>query len=170
MRFPERGIAVLRIAVGLWFVKSILTKLGFVLLGGVVPFPAASPRWVATMPKLIAKYAEGNPIDWYREFLFGTVIPQKQLFANLTAYGETAVGIGLTLGVFTVVAALVGLVLVVTYGMATFHMSPSQQGFHLLLATCMLVFIAVRAGRRWGIDAWLHQRHPRAFITRLPLG
>ena len=52
MRRPERGLAALRIVVGLWFVKSFVTKLGLVWLGGAIPVPGANGRWIATMPKL----------------------------------------------------------------------------------------------------------------------
>jgi len=170
MRFPERGLAVLRIVTGLWFLKGILTKLGLVLVGGFLPLPAASDRWVATMPRLLTRYAEGNPIEGYKHFLLDTVIPQSHLFANLTAFGEVAVGVGLTFGLLTVLASLVGLSLVIAYGLATFWQSPNQQGFHIVLFACMLVFMAARAGRYWGLDGWLRSRHPRSWLARLPLG
>lgn len=170
MRYPERGIVLLRIVVGLWFVKSFVTKLGVVWVGGLVPLPGANPRWLAVMPKLLARYAEGNPIDAYRQFLVDTVLPNGRLFAHLTAVGETAVGIGLTLGLLTVLASAIGLCLVSVYGLATFWQGASQQGFHLLLATSLLVFIGVRAGREWGIDRWIVERRPRSLPARLLLG
>lgn len=170
MRGAERGLAALRIVVGLWFLKGIITKLSFVLVGGVLPLPAASERWTRVMPMLLTRYAEGNPIGAYRDFLLGTVVPNSGLFANLTALGETAVGIGLTLGCLTVLASGVGLLLVTMYGLATFWQGPSQQGFHVLLAACLIVFIVVRAGRRWGVDGWLRRRWPHSALARLPLG
>jgi uncharacterized membrane protein YphA (DoxX/SURF4 family) len=170
MHDPERWIAVLRIVVGLWFVKSIITKVTIVLLGGVLPVPAASARWVATMPKLLTRYAAENPIGGFKHFIETTVIPDAPFYANLTALGETAVGLGLTLGFCTMLAAAVGLVLVTNYGLATQHMSPGQQGFHVLLFACMIIFIATRAGRRWGLDGWLRARYPRSWLARLPLG
>lgn len=170
IRFPERGLAALRIVVGLWFLKGIVTKLGLVAVGGFLPLPAASARWVNTMPKLLARYADGNPIDGYKSFLLDTVIPHSHLFANLTALGESAVGIGLTLGILTVLTSVVGLCLVTMYGLATFWQGPSQQGFHVLLFSCFVVFIVVRAGRYWGLDGWIRARHPRSWLAKLPLG
>jgi len=61
MRHPERWLAVLRLTVGLWFLKSLFTKVSVALVGGVIPLPVASERWIATMPKLITKYAAENP-------------------------------------------------------------------------------------------------------------
>ena len=170
MRRPEGGLAALRIVVGLWFVKSMVTKIGIVLLGGWFPMPGASARWMATMPKLLAKYAEGNPLDGYRGFLLDTVIPHARLFATMTALGETAVGIGLTLGLLTVLASAIGIGLVTMYGLATFWQGPSQQGFHLILLACLVTFIVVRAGRRWGVDGWLRDRRPHWWLARSPLG
>jgi uncharacterized membrane protein YphA (DoxX/SURF4 family) len=174
MRRPDRGLAALRIVVGLWFVKSVVTKLGLVWLGGVIPVPGANGRWIATMPRLLTKYAEGNPIGFYQRFLLDTVIPQGPLFAHLTAVGETAVGIGLTFGLLTVPASLIGMTLVTAYGLANFWQGPSQQGFHLLLLACLTVFIVVRAGRCWGLDEWLFGRAlqgmPIASLARFLLG
>lgn len=170
MRRPERWLAVLRIVVGLWFLKSVATKLTIALLWGIVPVPTASERWVTAMPTVLARYMADNPVSPFRGFVEQTVMPNPALFANLTAFGEAVVGIGLTLGALTVVAASVGLLLSLTYGLATAHQSPGQQGFHILLVTCMVVFIAARAGRRWGVDGWIRGNSPRSWLARLPVG
>lgn len=167
LQHPAEWIAVLRILVGLYFVKSVYTKLTIVLVGGVLPVPAVSERWYAVMPKLVARQASENPILWYKDFLEHSVLGHVHLFANLTAWGETAVGIGLTLGLVTGLASLVGLVLVTAYGLATQWMSPGQLGFHLLLFALMLAFFATRAGRRWGLDA-LIARRPKSALARRP--
>jgi len=76
----------------------------------------------------------------------------------LQAYAEAAVGVGLVLGLLTGLSALVGLFLALNYGLATQWMTFGQQGFHLLLTTSMLIFLAARAGRAWGIDALILAR------------
>ena len=162
-------LAVLRIAVGLYFAKAVITKLTIVLAGGVVPMPAVSDRWIATMPKIVEKQAVGNPIGFYRDFLEQTVLTHASLFAHLTAWGETVAGLGLTLGLFTGLASLVGLSLVINYGLATQWMSSGQQGFHLLLFTLMLAFFFSRAGRRWGLDGVIAERKPGSWLTRRPV-
>ncbi len=169
MSQPGDWLAILRIVVGLYFVKSLVTKMSVVTLGGVVPVPAVSARWIEVMPKIVTRQASENPIAFYKQFLETTVIPNSNLFANLTAWGETAVGIGLTLGLFTGLASLVGLVLVSNYGLATQWMSPGQQGFHLVLFFLMLAFFFARAGRIWGLDAWLARRKPHSILSRRPL-
>jgi len=48
-----QGLALVRILVGFWFAKALYTKLA--LLGGVLPLPFASDRWIQTMPNIVAK-------------------------------------------------------------------------------------------------------------------
>lgn len=162
-------LAVLRVAVGLYFVKTLVTKMSIVLAGGVLPVPAVSDRWLATMPKIVAKQASENPIAFYKQFLEDVVLKHSDVFAHLTAWGETVAGLGLTLGFCTGLASLVGLALVTNYGLATQWMSPGQQGFHLLLFTLMLAFFFSRAGRRWGLDGLIAERRPGSWLMRRPV-
>lgn len=168
MRHPERWLAVLRITVGLWFLKSIATKVSIALAAGFLPVPVASDRWIETMPKLLARYAAENPFPAYKAFLLGTVVP-NQAFAHLTALGEVAVGLSLVLGLFTEVGAVAGALQVIVYGLAVQHMSPGQQGFHVMLFAMMVAFLFARAGRTWGLDALLARRGGRGsrapFVT-----
>jgi thiosulfate dehydrogenase (quinone) large subunit len=169
MIHPAEWLALLRIVVGLYFVKSLLTKMSLVLVGGILPLPAVSERWLSVMPKIVAKQASENPLGFYKHFLESTVLPNSSVFAQLTAWGETVAGLGITLGLLTGLASLVGLVLVVNYGLATQWMSPGQQGFHLMLFFLMLAFFFARAGRTWGLDGWLARRLPGSLLTRRPL-
>ena len=169
MSHPAEWLAVLRIVVGLYFVKSLITKMTIVLAGGVVPLPAVSDRWVSVMPKIVAKQASDNPLSFYKQFLEGTVLPHSSVFAQLTAWGETVTGLGLTLGLCTGVASLVGLLLVINYGLATQWMSPGQQGFHLVLFFLMIAFFFSRAGRTWGLDRWLASRNSGSRLSRRPI-
>lgn len=168
MDHPAEWLAVLRIAVGLYFVKSLVTKMSIGLVGGFLPFPTVSERWITVMPNIVARQASENPIQWYKSFLEGTVLSHPGLFAQLTAWGETAVGIGLTLGLLTGMASLIGLFLVTNYGLATQWMSPGQQGFHLILFVLMAAFFFSRAGRTWGLDARLIGATSRSWLARRP--
>ena len=101
----RQWLAILRIVVGLYFVKSLVTKMSIVLLGGFLPLPAASERWINVMPTIVTKQASDNPILFYKHFLENTVLTHGSLFAHLTAWGETVVGLGLTLGFLTGLAS-----------------------------------------------------------------
>jgi thiosulfate dehydrogenase (quinone) large subunit len=168
MANPAKWLALLRIVVGLYFVKSLITKMSVVVVEGFFPLPVVSERWLAVMPKIVARQASENPLGFYKQFLEGTVLTNSNLFAQLTAWGETVTGLGLTLGLLTGLASLVGLVLVLNYGLATQWMSPGQQGFHLVLFFLMLAFFLARAGRTWGIDGWIARRRPGSFLSRRP--
>jgi uncharacterized membrane protein YphA (DoxX/SURF4 family) len=155
---PQLWIALLRVVVGGWFVKAVWTKLAVGWIAGVIPYPTVSPRFLGVHPKLVTGFAAGNPIPWYKEFLEKTVLPNAELFATLQTFGEVAVGLGLVLGFLTGLAALIGLMLSVSYGLANQWMSFGQQGFHLLLVTSMIIFLGARAGRAWGLDALILRR------------
>jgi uncharacterized membrane protein YphA (DoxX/SURF4 family) len=167
MSRPAEWLAFLRVVVGLYFVKALWQKLE--LVAGFIPIPVASDRWIETMPKIVARQAAENPILWYKHFLDDTVLQHPAVFAHLTALGETAVGLGLTLGLFTGLSSAVGLTMALAYGLATQWMSPGQRGFHIVLVACMLAFYGARAGRRWGIDEIIAGRNPDSMLARRPI-
>ena len=149
-------LAVLRIAVGAWFIKAVWTK--WLLLGGILPLPMASDRWISTMPKILARHIAVNPLDWYQSFLQDIVIPNATLFGHLTAIGEGVVGIGLTFGLLTRYSAVGGLFLLLAYQLSTLGLPFSQHGLRLLMIVAMIAFFFARAGNVWGLDAWLGSR------------
>ena len=161
MVHADRWVVLLRVAVGVWFVKAVWTKFTLAFLWDLIPYPAVSPRFVAFHPKRIAEFAAGNPVEWYKNFLEGTVLPNSKVFATLQTFGEAAVGLGLILGLVTGLTALVGLFLCLNYGLASQWMSFGQQGFHVLLVTSMIIFLFARAGRTWGVDQIFARSGPR---------
>jgi uncharacterized membrane protein YphA (DoxX/SURF4 family) len=167
MFHPDRWLAFLRIIVGLYFAKAVITKLGIVTIGGI-PLPGVSERWINVMPKIVARQASDNPILSYKHFLENTVLTHPDTFAHLTAWGETVTGVGLTLGLLTGIASLSGLVLVINYGLATQWMSQGQQGFHIVLVAMMIAFFFARAGRTLGLDAILWTARPKSLLARRP--
>jgi uncharacterized membrane protein YphA (DoxX/SURF4 family) len=170
MRAPECWLVALRIAIGAWFAKALFTKLGIVFVAGFIPLPGASERWLRVMPMLLTKYTDGNPHEFYKNFVVNTVVPHTQLFAHLTAVGEVVVGLGLVLGCLTVLSSGIGLVLIMNYYLLVGWQGASQQGFHYALAVCLIVILGARAGRLWGVDGWVRRRHPGSLLARLPVG
>ena len=161
MVHADRWVVLLRVVVGVWFVKAVWTKFTLAFLWDLIPYPAVSPRFVAFHPKRIAEFAAGNPVEWYKNFLEGTVLPNSKVFATLQTFGEAAVGLVLILGLVTGLTALVGLFLCLNYGLASQWMSFGQQGFHVLLVTSMIIFLFARAGRTWGVDQIFARSGPR---------
>lgn len=169
MSDPSRWLAVLRILLGLWFVKALWSKMDLVLLGGFFPFLGVEPRWIAKMPELVAKQAAENPILWYKTFLEQTVLTHAALYADLTAWGEVLVGLSLTLGLFAGLGALGGFWLSFNYGLASQHMSPASLGFHYMLVIVSVILFLARSGRALGLDAWIAWRWPGSWLTRRPV-
>lgn len=161
-----QGLALIRVIVGIWFAKALFTKL--TLLGGFLPLPFASDRWVETMPKIIARQMAENPITGYKAFVEGTVLTNPVLFANLTAIGESVAGTLLVLGLFNGVGVFVALLLTLNYGMASWHLSPANQGFHWTLVAVMLGLWWGRAGMTWGIDGRMAESKPGWWGSKRP--
>jgi uncharacterized membrane protein YphA (DoxX/SURF4 family) len=168
MSNPSQWLAVLRILIGFWFLKALTSKMDFVLLGGFFPFIGVEPRWVATMPTIVAKQAAENPILWYKAFLDQTVLPNSALFAQFTAWGEVLAGLSLVTGCFAGLGALGALWLSVNYGLASAHLSSASLGFHYMLVITIATLFLARSGRAWGLDAWIAWRWPGSFVTRRP--
>jgi uncharacterized membrane protein YphA (DoxX/SURF4 family) len=164
---PDLWIALLRVVVGIWFVKAVWTKFSLAYLWDTIPYPIVSPRFLAFQPKRVAEFAAGNPIEWYKDFLESTVLPNSRVFATLQTWGEAAVGLGLILGLLTGLTALVGLFLSLNYGLASQWMSFGQQGFHLMLVSSMIIFLLARAGRTLGLDGWILAHSGRRWLRLL---
>jgi uncharacterized membrane protein YphA (DoxX/SURF4 family) len=165
---PPRGLAlaIIRVVVGGWFLKAAVTKVTLDYLWWM-PYPTVTQRFMNFLPKRLAEFASDNPIRWYQQFLTDTALPHATLFAFLETFGEVGVGVGLTLGLLTSFSALVGLFMSINFFLATQWMSFSQQGFHIVLAACMLGFVIGRAGRAWGLDALILKRWNNRWLQRL---
>lgn len=156
MQNADRWLAALRIFTGAWFIKAIWTK--WFLLGGFLPVPMSSQRWIETMPRILQGYVEVNPLAWCRAFLQHIVIPNAEMFAHLTAIGEGLVGIGLTFGLLTRVSAVGGFFLLVIYEFAALGLPLSRHGLKLFMIVAVVAFFFARAGNMWGFDAWQKRR------------
>lgn len=157
MQHSDRWLAVLRIATGAWFIKTIGSK--WVLLGGVLPMPMASERWIETLPRILEGYAESNPIALLQAILQDVLIPNAELLAHLTAVGEGLVGIGLTFGLLTRTSAAGGLFLLVVYELAALGLPFPRHGLKLFMIVALVAFFFARAGMVWGLDGWLSRRN-----------
>ncbi len=169
IRHPGAWLALIRVVVGAWFLKASVTKLSWVMLAGLIPLPTVTERFLRFQPKRVAEFASQNPVEWYKGFLDGTVLPHAKLFAFLQSFGEVGVGVGIILGLLTGLCSLVGLVLTANYFLASGWMGFCQQGFHTVLLACFVAIFMARAGRAWGLDAWLRRHFPNAWFVRLPL-
>ena len=144
-----RGMALVRIAFGLYFVVMAIGK----LMSG----------WLSSADPLTTQYF--TPLlprseALYRPFLEGVAIPNTLLFSQLVTVGELAVGISLTLGLLTRVGGLGGAFLNLNYMLMKGLANPSGSTDRLFFIV-ELAFFLTAAGLVWGLDGWLRPYLPR---------
>jgi thiosulfate dehydrogenase [quinone] large subunit len=101
--------------------------------------------------------------SWWGSFMHSFVVPNSGWIAILVAVAEFSIGVALTLGLFTRIAALGSLVLLFTYVMSG---TASVCAFYALFA---IVILATWRTSRWiGVDGLIsgyRQRHQGASST-----
>ncbi len=121
----------------------------------------SDPAWMQTGEALrgyweraVAIPETGRPAityDWYRSFLQGLLDSGSHTwFAKLIAFGETAVGIALIIGLFVGIAAFFG----ATMNLA-FLFAGSTSSNPLLLIIAILLMVAWKCAGYWGFDGYL---------------
>lgn len=94
---------------------------------------------------------------WYASFLQSAVLPHVTLWSNAIAVGETLVGLGLIVGLFTGIAAFFGFFMNLNFLLAgTVSVNP------ILLVLALPLILARRVAGYWGLD-----RYARPFIRRI---
>lgn len=96
------GFAVLRIGLGLWWLKSVLHK----------PYPSFLKDGMANWTVALA---ENHPIQFLARPIGVMVDKNRSWFPYLVVLGETAVGIGLVLGFLTPISLIVAIFLNLNY-------------------------------------------------------
>jgi len=144
------ALALLRIGVGLLFLifgQYKVFSTAFTLHGGF-------QFW-------INKFLEGGAYPFMAPILRGLVLPHATAIAFLVAYGEFAIGLGLTFGVLVRSASLCGLLLMLTMLFSSDYPgagAPFWQYFgaslsHSVFALCFAAFLAGHADSAWSVRA-----------------
>ncbi len=98
---------------------------------------------------------------WYRALVDGLIIPNADLFAYLTAYGELLLGISLLLGCLMRPAIILGLFMVIHFmlakGISPFRPTNHDTFYILLLYTVYLC----RAQTKYKLDDLLKSHLPK---------
>ena len=138
----EHWLAILRIGIGLWWLESWRHKDKRAWLER-----GAGIDWAASV-------AEKHPWALVRSSFARLVLPRKRAVAYLVVFGELAIGIGLTLGLLTPVAAVAGLVLNVVYFVLMIK-DWAEQGQNSMMALIEIVVLGTAAWQVWSLDAAL---------------
>jgi thiosulfate dehydrogenase (quinone) large subunit len=149
------ALALLRVGVGVFFLifgqyKVFGTE--FTLHGGF-------QFW-------INKFLEGGTYPFMAPILRAFVLPHATIIAFLVAYGELAIGLGLTLGILVRPASFCGLILMLTMLFSSDYPgagAPFWQYFgaslsHSVFALCFAAFLFGRADSAWSVNA-LRKNH-----------
>jgi uncharacterized membrane protein YphA (DoxX/SURF4 family) len=123
---------------------------------------AASTPFSAEMLDFINfEIKAGRPSAFYTSFLQSVVIPNAKLFSYLVMAGELIAGIGLLLGAFARISALIALLLFLNYMLAKGRWFWSPDSEDAAVFFIALVLMLGRAGRFFGLDSILEKRWPK---------
>ncbi|MGE5817265.1 MAG: DoxX family protein [Deltaproteobacteria bacterium] len=137
----------------LWYIALLRIYIGYYLLQqGIRKFQRDFPHgdWIG---REIGDLTTLELYPWYKNFLMNYVVPHHELFGYLVTSGEILVGGCLLLGMFTRLAAFVGLFMMINYylgpGMAQRGAAMAQQQTFIV---CLIVFLLSNPGRAFGLD------------------
>lgn len=120
-----------------------------------------SPAWVGSkagtamtgfVQGALSKTGGAHPTvqAWYASFLQGAVLPHVVAWSYLISIGETLVGIGLVLGIFTGITAFFGSIMNMNYLLAgAVSTNP------ILFAIETFLVLAWKVAGWWGLDRWI---------------
>jgi uncharacterized membrane protein YphA (DoxX/SURF4 family) len=112
-------------------------------------------------------YAETTSTPFVPAILESVVIPAAAFFSKAQLVAELAfIGVPLTIGLFTPVAGLIGLLFAIPLGLAA-NGTPGEWGGTYIMIVLLLAMVTItQAGRTWGLDVLLARRDPH---PRLPV-
>jgi uncharacterized membrane protein YphA (DoxX/SURF4 family) len=158
-----RGLALLRMAFGLYFISYALDKTMNGWLGSAGPMTNVlfgNPN--ATPP---TRGAVVNSTPFYADFLTNVVQPNPLIFSQLVTIGEWVAGILLLLGLLTRLGSIVGIILNLNYVFMKGLPSNGGSVDRLFLAG-EIVFLLAAAGLVWGLDGVLRDKLSGNPVTR----
>ncbi|MFP7170392.1 DoxX family protein [Terribacillus sp. FSL K6-0262] len=98
----------------------------------------------------LARSEAGVIQSWWGDFLETVVLPNAGIFSFLVMWGETLVGLALLLGAFTGFAALMGILMNISFLLS----GAFTQNLIMIVLAIVLLIGGSNAGR-FGIDNWI---------------
>ncbi len=98
--------------------------------------------------------------SFYRPFLESVILPSKELFAALVAWGELAIGLALILGLATRYAAFIAAFMVLNYWLAKGSGIFDGTNHDIVWFVILIVLGFIPAGKIAGLDDGLSDRLP----------
>ena len=141
-RYAE-WMAVLRIGLGLWWVKSFAHK----DLGGWLK-RGSGIEWGGSV-------AEKHKWGFVKSGFDKVVRPHPIPMAYIVVFSELALGLGLVLGFLTPIALVSGILLNLLYFVLMIH-DWAEQGQNLMMVLAGVVALGTQSWSLWSIDHTLH--------------
>ncbi len=136
-------LAVLRIGLGAWWLKSFLhkdKKAWFTKAAGIT--------WGQSV-------AEKHKWPFVKKGFDAIVVPRPKIMAYVVVLGEGAIGLGLILGFLSPIAAIAGILLNLLYFILMIH-DWAEQGQNFMMVLASVVVLGTHAWNLWSIDHLLH--------------
>jgi thiosulfate dehydrogenase [quinone] large subunit len=114
-----------------------------------------NPSWSAKGYLMNAK----NFVSFYNWFSNPQILP---IVNFLNEWGLTLLGLSLILGIFVRLSSFFGIILMLLYYFVLLFPKPNPNSFivddHIIYVFVLILFIAVKAGRFYGLDSYLSQK------------
>jgi thiosulfate dehydrogenase [quinone] large subunit len=146
--------SAIRVLVGLLWLNSFWGKF-------------TNPAYVSGFAATNKGFAAKTSFGFYRDFLNGVVIPNSQMWANLTMFGELTVGVLLVLGLLTNIGAITAFFLNVNFWLAA-GQTGSTFSVNILMAGLAVAFIATPGAKYLSLDRFVAERVLRKLAVAHP--
>ncbi len=161
----QRGVALLRIMVGIIFLWAGLEKLLAPApfdAGGFLKFATAGTLGWPFVSGEVAEGTDFNPTHGLWLALAGNA-PLMGLINSLVPLGRIGIGISLIFGLFTRFGATMGALMMTFFFFAAWDFAYGIVNQHLAYALICLTLTGLGAGRYYGLDGALAARFPAGF-------
>lgn len=101
------------------------------------------------------------------DLLRNVVLPHAQFFAIPIGLADLAIGVSLSLGLFTRFGSVLAVLRALTNIWVAGGAGPDTVGFNVMLIAAGAIGLTTGAGRRFGLDRLLFARWPAAKLLRL---
>ena len=95
------------------------------------------------------------------------MLPNSQIFALAIGFGDLAIGISLSLGLFTRLGSVLAILRALTNILVAGGAGPDTVGFNVMLMAAGAIGLTTGAGRRFGLDRLLLARWPDVKLLRI---
>ena len=138
MKLNDISLLFLRLSISYIWLSAGLSKL-------------FNPQFINTFPSTLSGFAKNSPFHFYSAFLNQYIMPNSQVFAQLTVWGEILTGTAFLLGFPMVVAAIIGIFMNLNYYFVA--TSIPSQFVNIILIFSQFAAYANGAGSIWGLSA-----------------